>query len=115
MTIVLPIPAPILSPNGRGHWTRKHKATKAARQLARLTTQSALQGDTPPRVSRYRLRYCHGVRRLRDDDNAIAMTKAYRDGIADALGIDDNALRIDGPPELHIDPANPRLEIQLLP
>ncbi len=29
------------------------------------------------------------TRRLPDDDNCLAMCKAYRDGIADALGVDD--------------------------
>ncbi|MNC70101.1 hypothetical protein D3C75_1208780 [compost metagenome] len=29
-------------------------------------------------------------RRRRDDDNLVAMFKAGRDGLADALGIDDN-------------------------
>lgn len=38
-------------------------------------------------------------RRHRDDDNLIAGFKAYRDGIADALGIDDKRFRLH--PFLH--------------
>jgi len=33
-------------------------------------------------------------RRPRDDDNVLAAFKSGRDGIADALGIDDRALRV---------------------
>lgn len=114
MTICLPIPDRRLSPNSRGHWSSGHKARKQARQLAYLTTRSALRGEHPPPVSGYRLAFYFAARRRRDDDNWSAACKAYRDGIADALGIDDHQLRQTESPAMEIDPANPRLEITLL-
>jgi hypothetical protein len=42
--------------------------------------------------------------RHRDDDNAIASFKAARDGIADALGVDDRRFR---PTYYFMDPAKP--------
>ena len=34
-------------------------------------------------------------RRKRDDDNIIASCKSYRDGVADALGVDDSTMRLE--------------------
>jgi hypothetical protein len=115
MTIILPLPDRRLSPNSRSHWSGLSKAKKAARQLAYLTTLSALQGKPSPCVSRYRLDFYFSVRRRRDDDNFAAACKAYRDGIADALRIDDTDLVLCAAPEMHQDKASPRLEIHLLP
>lgn len=118
MTIILPLPSPVLSPNGaHGHWSRTHKARKQARNLAKLTTLSALNPTSAamPPPSGYRLRYYYKVHRRRDDDNLIAMSKSYRDGIADALGMDDADLRIADAPTTETDRSNPRLEIDLIP
>lgn len=116
MIITLPLPSPLLSPNGpHRHWAPKAKARNAARQLAHLTTLSALQGQPPPTFTRYALTFFHPVIRTRDDDNALASTKAYRDGIAKALRVDDSTLRIHAAPEFRIDRSHPRLEIHLLP
>ena len=38
--------------------------------------------------------FCPPDRRHRDDDNIIAAFKAGRDGLADALGVDDKRFRI---------------------
>lgn len=115
MTISLPLPDRRLSPNARGHWTGLSKAKKKHRELAYLTTKSALQGKPSPAVSRYRLEFFFKVNRRRDDDNFSAACKAYRDGIADALGIDDTDIRQAEAPEMRIDRTNPRLEFHLLP
>jgi hypothetical protein len=53
--------------------------------------------------------------RHRDDDNLAASCKAYRDGIADGLKVDDSTLALAGRPSLTIDRANPRVEITLIP
>jgi len=116
MTIILPIPDPRLSPNGsHRHWSAKSKVKKKARELAKLTVWSALQLSEAPTFTRYRLRFYHSVARRRDDDNAAASCKSYRDGIAEALGVDDSTLRMAEAPILAIDKENPRLEITLLP
>lgn len=114
MTIILPLPDKRLSPNARGHWSGLSKAKKSARELAYLTTLSALGGKPAPTLSRYRLAFFFKVSRRRDDDNWSAACKAYRDGIADALQIDDHTLRQIDAPEMRLDPARPRLEIHLL-
>lgn len=74
-----------------------------------------LSPSAPPSVKSYKLTFYFPTTRQRDDDNAAASFKAYRDGIADALRIDDHTLTADAAPTMLIDPANPRLEIRFLP
>ena len=69
MTIQLPIPDRRLSPNGRSHWSKLSAAKKAARELAYLTTLSALQGAAPPTFTGYTLAFHFATNRRRDDDN----------------------------------------------
>lgn len=112
MTIILHVPAYVLSPNGRaGHWRRRHKETKAARTVANLTTLGVLAGDVPPCPVAYSLAY-YWPATARDDDNAIASVKAYMDGICSALQVDDRSVRFR---QLfhHSDRKCPRLEIIL--
>lgn len=115
MTLSLPIPHKTLSPNARCHWTTKARHTKTHRNLAKLVTLSALGGDTPPTFTGYTLAFFFPDARRRDDDNASASCKAYRDGIADALRVDDNTLAIAGRQSITIDRKNPRVEITLIP
>lgn len=86
-----------LSPNARGHWSvksryaRRYRAACHARaHNARLNALAAgvkLQADHQFSLS---LVFCPPDRRKRDDDNLVAAFKSGRDGIADALGIDDS-------------------------
>lgn len=87
--IELPWPPRELSPNARVHWTKKSKLAKQYRSecyhLTKMLGLTAPDGDIlfciefiPPSKRRY------------DDDNCLGAFKAGRDGIADALGIDDN-------------------------
>ena len=48
-----------------------------------------------------------------DFDNAIGAAKAYRDGIAHALRIDDRTILLAALPLLLTDPTAPRLQIHL--
>jgi crossover junction endodeoxyribonuclease RusA len=115
MTITLPLPSKGLSPNARLNWRAKHRLTKAARARARLTTlaHTATHGKpTTERPLNYRVQFYWPDARKRDDDNAIAALKAYRDGIADALNIDDHSLTLTGTTH-EIDRASPRLEIEI--
>jgi hypothetical protein len=66
----------------------------------------------PPAFTSYSLAFHFPQERNRDDDNAAASCKAYRDGIADALRIDDSTLRIQSLTAA-IDRTNPRLEVTL--
>lgn len=113
MMITLPIPVNSLCPNGRAHWRTKASATKAHRALAKARTLEALGGQPAPKYTGYSLAFYFKNVRGRDDDNATASCKAYRDGIADALGIDDNQLRLLGEPIMEIDRLHPRVEVTL--
>jgi crossover junction endodeoxyribonuclease RusA len=92
----LPWPAKALHPNQRPHWSKKAAATKAARFAARETAKTIGRIDaeairvtcvfSPPMI-----------KRNRDADNLIAACKAYFDGIADAIGMDDSRFRHQAP------------------
>ena len=115
MTITLPLPSKKLSPNARLSWKGRSRLTRHARRVAYLHALAAIASNGRPKFTRYRLRFYFPDRRRRDDDNASASCKAYRDGIADALQIDDHSLRQSAAPEMLHDATNPRLEFILLP
>lgn len=93
--INLPWPAKPLHPNSRPHRMEKARATKKARGEARMVASqygpfkaaSATMSVTffPPGNYGY------------DDDNLMASIKAYRDGIADGLGVNDRVFRMGSP------------------
>ena len=104
MTIDLPWPPKQLFPNFRNshHWSKSHKAVKAARMLAwGLAAQEVGAGirnyplpasgkliiqieATPPKRAG----------RPADEDATIGACKAYLDGLASALGIDDGKFKL---------------------
>jgi crossover junction endodeoxyribonuclease RusA len=92
--ITLPWPPRECSPNSRAHFGTRARATKAARKLAFWTVKEArigvAAGDVPIPV---KLLFLPPDKRSRDLDNLQANCKAYLDGIADALGVNDNAFR----------------------
>ena len=94
--LTLPWPPKILSPNARSHWAPKAKAKKAYRQIGYLlacnSKRQAWVGDL-----RVWLTFAPPSRRHFDHDGLISRMKAGFDGIADALGIDDNRFRIERP------------------
>lgn len=87
--ILLPWPSKDLSPNARVHWSRKAKASKLARHAAcLLTKQAGWIADHAGKLHLW-ITFFPPTRRLPDDDNMLSRFKPSRDGIADALGIDD--------------------------
>lgn len=93
MIILLPFPDKSLSPNARVHWAAKANAAKKARAMGFYAAKEAgLAEDTfagyEGRIHLW-ITFRPKTRRLPDDDNCLAAFKSYRDGIADALGIDD--------------------------
>lgn len=89
MELTLPWPPAACSPNARVHWSRKSKAAKSYRAVCRLLAkQAGIQA--PKGDALLMLEFVPPDRRRRDDDNLLAMFKAGRDGLADAMGIDDN-------------------------
>ena len=88
-----------LSPNARGHWARRHRATQEARGAARLATVDALSrlGVAWPKEGGVEVHA--GIlwgkgRKMVDGDNSVAVLKAYLDGAADALGVDDRTFLV---------------------
>lgn len=93
MRITLPWPDRALHPNSRVHWAQKAKATKAARHVAFVAARAiGWTNESVPSEGRLSLwiDFYPPDRRRRDDDGLLASMKAARDGIADALGIDDS-------------------------
>ena len=89
--IVLPWPSTDLSPNARVHWSRKARAAKKARADARIIACVANWDIArwPDGQLHLWITFHAPTRRLPDDDNMLARFKPMRDGIADALKIDD--------------------------
>ena len=89
--LILPWPDRALHPNARGHWSKRAKATKAARAGAHVLAIEAGWNrlTLPPGRLHLWIDFYPPDRRKRDDDGLLASMKAARDGIADALGIDD--------------------------
>ena len=89
--LVLPWPPKELSPNARVHWAVKSGAAKRQRRDACIAVK--LAGWNAAALPEGRLHlwidFYPPTRRLPDDDNMLSRMKPARDGIADALGIDD--------------------------
>lgn len=87
-------PAKALSPNyrSRSHWPRT-RAIKAARLEGFVAAKAALRAN-PLMLDGDRLSFVVTAyppdKRIRDDDNVKSALKAARDGIAQALGVDDS-------------------------
>lgn len=101
--IILPFPAKILWPNGRGHHMKKHREFQKHKEWARLATLSALprcfkwNGEPIKWKVAITPKTAHPI----DADNAVASLKAYFDGIAAALKVDDSAFAV---PEIVFSP-----------
>ena len=99
LTVTLLKPNRVLHPNARASWQRKMQPIKRARTYARLVAKEALsrEGVQPEdfRPCGYALTWFYkGVKP--DADNCLAACKAYLDGVADALGINDKDLDVFG-------------------
>jgi crossover junction endodeoxyribonuclease RusA len=92
VTVRLPWPAPELSPNARSRtFHKKARFAKVARADAGWLTKAAKVPPVPSEGPIALLVTWHPPTRQKiDDDNMVARFKAARDGIADALGVDDN-------------------------
>lgn len=96
MNVEFPWPPKELTPNfkRRKHWSAYRKPTSVYRTTCMWLTREAkigvAAGDVPVLMT---ITFYPPDRRRRDDDGMIAAFKAGRDGMADALGIDDHAFR----------------------
>ncbi len=79
--------------NARGHWAKRARRMKQHRQAAAFVVRGALHGagvTAPITVTITRVAPSNGL----DDDNLVGSAKGVRDGVADALGIDDRDPRV---------------------
>lgn len=86
--VLLPWPPKVLSPNARAHWATRSKAAKAYRYRCFLGAKAVRLAAPAGRVLLV-IEFMPPNRQRRDDDNLIAAFKSGRDGLADALGLDD--------------------------
>ncbi len=92
MIIELPFPAKILWPNGRGHHMTKYRAAKVAKAYAYGSMMELLppcfkhNGARIQWAATFYPKTKHDI----DKDNAAASLKAYQDGFALAMRIDDS-------------------------
>lgn len=78
--------------NSRGHWSKTAKRAKAEHELAHTAVIAAFRGFRPTSAT-VTLTRCAPGRGL-DDDNLVGSMKAFRDGVASAIGIDDADHRV---------------------
>lgn len=90
MNITLPWPPSALNPNARhAHPAIKWKAAKAYRTACKALAEAhGMVAPDSPKIALW-VEFVPPDKRQRDDDNLIASFKAGRDGLADALGVDD--------------------------
>ena len=92
MEIMLPWPPAGLSPNKRSHWAVKSKLAKSYRESCRSSVISTLFPVAPEftegKIHLF-IDFFPPDKRHRDDDNCYAAFKSGRDGLADALGVND--------------------------
>lgn len=122
LTVSLPIPDRAVSPNanrGQSRWAAimKSKAVKEHRKKARYTVEAAIEAKKLQGVkwSGYSLAFYFPTAAFRDDDNADGSCKAYRDGCADALRINDKGFRKAKLSTQSKDAECPRVEMTLYP
>lgn len=100
MTITVPIKV-VSEANARGHWAGKARRTKYARETVALLMRQplamrreALAATRNGGAGVVVVTLTRIAPRELDDDNLRGALKACRDGVADALGIDDRDARV---------------------
>ncbi len=93
-TLTIPLPGLRLVSlaNQREHWRVRAKRAKAHRSAGLLVVRAALRGKAP--VFPLTVIITRIAPRALDDDNLTGSAKSLRDGVADALGIDDRDPRV---------------------
>lgn len=100
LVITLPHPPKVLMPNTPTVWQAKLRPKKQAREAAMLAAERALRSNRDILVGLvpvgYTLRWHYRRGVGPDADNALAACKAYLDGIAQVLGVNDRNLECRG-------------------
>ena len=95
VTFLVPWPPAKLNPNARTHWAVKARAAASYRKACSLLALQAKGRSSLHGPLRLSLEFLPPDARRRDDDNLLAAFKSGRDGIADALKIDDSQFRTE--------------------
>lgn len=105
LTVDLPWPSRNLRPNARVHWSVRSRETKSHRRTAYFLTMVECRqqpaSSWPTRIP-IRLTFHPPVTRAHDRDNLISNCKAYLDGVADALDVNDSRFDIMPPQILEV-------------
>ncbi len=102
VTITIPHPSSVLSPNGRAHWRTRAGAAKSLKAMVAGKTRVAINPNffNSKLADKYSINwYYKGVRP--DDDNVIARCKYIKDAMCWVFGIDDRQLSIDSCELIH--------------
>ena len=87
--VTFPWPHKDLSPNSRGHWSKKSRAAKNYRlDCFYLSKEAKVIADWDGPVHLH-IAFFPPDRRHRDVDNMLASIKSGLDGLAEALGVND--------------------------
>ena len=117
VTIILPLPPSVLSPNRpagtRGGRFARAAAAKRYKRLARIATEEAQITSGPWEKATVAAAFYHKTARRRDDVNHLAMLKSAYDGVVDAgLLVDDDSEHLTTlPASFAIDRDCPRVEL----
>ena len=120
VTIVLPLPKKVLSPNCAvatpGGRFAKAAAVKRYRQLACEAVKAEDIETAPWKKAAVAAKFYFQTNHRRDQDNAMASLKAAYDGIVDAgLVIDDDYEHMERKmPLFENDPIHPRVELIIM-
>lgn len=93
LTITLPSLPPVeLSPNYRGHWSARHRATRTAQDaVIAAVFEAAPRFATPLERAEITVRFLWPDSRRRDMDNFVARAKPYLDGLVVAGVLADDS------------------------
>ena len=80
--------------NRYSHWGKQAAAKKKQRALSCVKVANEMALGNLQKCSSYEVTFLRSGVRLLDDDNFIGGCKHIRDGIADALGIDDGSNKL---------------------
>jgi len=90
LAVDLPWPNRVLHPNARPHYMAKAKAVKKARaDAASMATAAGLRGMSAEAVVAT-ITFSPPTNHAHDIDGLLSSVKAYIDGLADVIGIDDS-------------------------
>lgn len=114
VTITLPLPHRVLSPNGRAHWRQKASEIRAYRrrsQVAAWTATFGYRDQFPWHAAEIEIAWFAKTARKVDQDNVIASMKSAIDGLVDGGILSDDRDVTYRPVRREKDASNPRVEI----